>query len=916
MSRRKEKIVMFPFMAQGHIIPFLALAHQLEQTKKYTITFVNTSLNIQKLRPSIPANSSIHLLEIPFDGSGYGLPPGTENTDSIPYHLIGNLFHASLSLKPSFRKLISDLVKEQNGHPPLCIITGIFYGWCAEIAHEFGAFHAIFCGGGAFGFACYTSLWFNLPHQNKNSDEFTIPDFPEASKIHVTQLAENLRVANGSDHFSLFLQHVLPEWRNADGILMNTVEELDGVGLEYFRRKIGKPVWPIGPVLLSNRCQDQAGITPELCRNWLDTKPANSVLYISFGSQNVISAPQMMELAKALEASGKNFIWVVRPPTGFDINMEFKATEWLPEGFVERMKDSERGLLVHKWAPQVEILSHKSVSAFLSHCGWNSVLESLSQGVPLIGWPMAAEQFYNVMLLEEQIGVCVEVARGKSCEVRHEEIVKKIMLVMDETEKGKEMRKKASDIRDMVMDAVQYEKDLKGSSVKAMDEFLNAAFLRQEETISQVHQAWRFAAVAALVESTWGDAHSMGRILEEVGNGVVYYASMDILLAYPPHRDYSDRSHGHAPWAYIGVDHNLPDRYCSVRGHAPWVYTGIDHNSPDLLLLVPSKVCLLRLLDLRLHEFGAFHAIFSGCGAFGFACYYSLWLNLPHQNKNSDEFTLPDFPEASTIHITQLSENLKEADCRDLFSVFLQNVLPECTNADGILLNTVEELDKVGLEYFQRKIGKPVWPIGLVLLSNRSQDQAGITSELCRNWLDKKTVNSVLYISFGSQNVISAPQMMELAKTLEASGKNFIWVARPPIGFDINMEFKATEWLPEGFEERMKDSERGFYHGVPLIGWPMAAEQFYNVMLLEEQIGVCVEVARGKSCVVRHEGIVKKIMLVMDETEKGKEMRDVVMDAVQYEKDLKGSSVKAMDEFLDAALMIQEGTKRETDCEV
>jgi hypothetical protein len=181
-----------------------------------------------------------------------------------------------------------------------------------------------------------------------------------------------------------------------------------------------------------------------------------------------------------LEACGKNFIWVVRPPIGFDINMEFKAKEWLPEGFEERMEYSKRGLLVRKWAPQVEILSHKSVSAFLSHCGWNSVLESLSSGVPLIGWPLAAEQFYNVKLLEEHIGVCLEVARGKSCEVRHEDIVKKIMLVMDETEKGNAMRRKAREVRDMIIDAVQYENDHKGSSVKAMDEFLDAASLMRE----------------------------------------------------------------------------------------------------------------------------------------------------------------------------------------------------------------------------------------------------------------------------------------------------------------------------------------------------------------------------------------------------------------------------------------------------
>ncbi|XP_031282553.1 UDP-glycosyltransferase 92A1-like [Pistacia vera] len=183
----------------------------------------------------------------------------------------------------------------------------------------------------------------------------------------------------------------------------------------------------------------------------------------------------MMQLAMALEGCGKNFIWVVRPPLGFDINSEFRANEWLPQGFEERIKDSGCGLLVHKWAPQVEILSHKSLSTFLSHCGWNSVLESLSHGVPMIGWPVAAEQFYNVKLLEDMIGVCVEVAREKRSEVFHEDIVEKIKLVMNESEKGKEMRGKALQVKAIINNAIKDEGNSKGSSMDAMDKFLNAA---------------------------------------------------------------------------------------------------------------------------------------------------------------------------------------------------------------------------------------------------------------------------------------------------------------------------------------------------------------------------------------------------------------------------------------------------------
>ncbi|PON89238.1 UDP-glucuronosyl/UDP-glucosyltransferase [Trema orientale] len=489
-ERENRNIVLFPFMAQGHIIPFLALAHRLEQVtnKYYTITLVTTQLNIPKLRLSLPPNSSIELAGIPFPGDGYGLPPGVENTDALPYHLISNFFEASLSLEPSFRKLISDLCSHQNGRRrPFCIVADIFFGWSVDIAREFGVFHAIFSGGGGFGIACYYSVMQNLPHRRNGAvggDEFSLPDFPEASRIHVTQVSEYLRVSDGSDKHSIIVRKLLSFWFSTDAMLFNTVEELEqSTGLLYFRRIFGRDVvWAIGPVVSQvRRPVKEAGVTSEACTKWLDSKPEKSVLYVSFGSQHTIPAPQMMDLAVVLEASGKNFIWVVRPPVGFDINGEFKAEEWLPEGFEERITESKRGLVVRKWAPQVDILAHGAVSAFLSHCGWNSVLESISNGVPIIGWPFVADQFYNAKFLEEVLGVGVEVARGKSSRVGHEEMVEKIELVMNinGTEKGREIRRRAWEVRDIIKNAVKDEDDFKGSSVKAMDEFLNTAFAYQ-----------------------------------------------------------------------------------------------------------------------------------------------------------------------------------------------------------------------------------------------------------------------------------------------------------------------------------------------------------------------------------------------------------------------------------------------------
>lgn len=353
MEKKKETILLFPFMAQGHIIPFLTLAFKLEK-KGYNIIFVNTPLNIKKLKSSLPQNSSISLLEIPFNSLEHGLPPNTENTDSLSYKLSIHFTTISSSLEPSFRNLISSLIEK-----PLCVISDMFFGWSANVAHEFGIFHVIFSGAGGFGLACYYSMWLNLPHKETKNFVFTMPDFQEGGNLDVSQLNPSLLEADSNDPYTNFNWKNLPSWINSDGILFNTVEGLDKLGLTYFRRKLGIHVWAIGPIPwpTSNKQRggNETGEETEKFIKFLDEKEEKSVLYISFGSQNRISTSQMMELAKALDnASRVNFIWAVRPPLGFDINMEFRAEEWLPEGFVQRVfEDQNRGLIVPKWAPQV-----------------------------------------------------------------------------------------------------------------------------------------------------------------------------------------------------------------------------------------------------------------------------------------------------------------------------------------------------------------------------------------------------------------------------------------------------------------------------------------------------------------------------------------------------------------------------------
>lgn len=172
------------------------------------------------------------------------------------------------------------------------------------------------------------------------------------------------------------------------------------------------------------------------------------------------------------------FIWVIRPPIGFNLKGEFHP-KWLPEGFQEQVSNTKRGLIIHGWAPQLEILCHKSTGAFLSHCGWNSTMESLSQGVPMIGWPLAAEQGYNSKMLVEEMGVCVELTRGVKSEISKEDVRRVIEQVMGKQGKGKEMRDKAAHIGRLIRESVMEEGDNKGSSHKAMDHFISALLSRK-----------------------------------------------------------------------------------------------------------------------------------------------------------------------------------------------------------------------------------------------------------------------------------------------------------------------------------------------------------------------------------------------------------------------------------------------------
>uniref|UniRef100_A0A0E0CAV3 Glycosyltransferase n=1 Tax=Oryza meridionalis TaxID=40149 RepID=A0A0E0CAV3_9ORYZ len=244
---------------------------------------------------------------------------------------------------------------------------------------------------------------------------------------------------------------------DSDGILVNTFASLEpravgALGDRLFlpaaaaggggepRRRV-PPVYCVGPLVMDADDEGDENMHDE-CLAWLDEQPDRSVVFLCFGGTGAVthSPEQLREIAAGLENSGHRFMWVVRAPRGGGGEDDLDAL--LPDGFLERTRTSGRGLVVERWAPQADVLRHRSTAAFLTHCGWNSASEGITARVPMLCWPLYAEQRMNKVFMVEEVGVGVEVSgwhwqRGEL--VMAEEIEGKIRLVM-EAEEGERLR--------------------------------------------------------------------------------------------------------------------------------------------------------------------------------------------------------------------------------------------------------------------------------------------------------------------------------------------------------------------------------------------------------------------------------------------------------------------------------------------
>ncbi|KAJ0080667.1 hypothetical protein Patl1_09858 [Pistacia atlantica] len=269
-----------------------------------------------------------------------------------------------------------------------------------------------------------------------------MPDTIEFTEHQLPMTRSNL-----SDGFRSRLATFKEAEDSAQGILVNTFEELEPRSVEEYKKV--KKIWCIGPLFLTSntlaRDYNIKASNDHESLQWLDSKPPSSVVYVCFGSLLHLKTQQLMEIGLGLEASNHSFIWVIREGDHLT-----ELEKWFEEYMFEE-KVKGRGLIIRGWAPQILILSHSATGGFLKHFGWNSTLEGVSSGKPMITWPMFAEQFYNEKLLVEvlKIGVRAGVemsvtwAEKQKVEawVEKRKIKKAVEMVMDEGDEGGEEKK-------------------------------------------------------------------------------------------------------------------------------------------------------------------------------------------------------------------------------------------------------------------------------------------------------------------------------------------------------------------------------------------------------------------------------------------------------------------------------------------
>ncbi|KAG4908251.1 hypothetical protein AAZX31_20G182800 [Glycine max] len=419
-------VVMFPFLAFGHINAFVQLSNKLF-SHGVRITFLSAASNIPRIKSTLNLNPAINVIPLYF-------PNGITSTAELPPNLAANLIHALDLTQPHVKSLLLEL-------KPHYVFFDFAQNWLPKLASELGIKSVRFAS-----FSAISDSYITVPSRLADIEGRNItfedlkkppPGYPQNSNI-------SLKAFEAMDLMFLFkrfgeknftgYERVLQGFSDCSLIVFRSCKEIEESYLDYIEKQFGKLVLLTG-FLVPEPSMD---VLEEKWSKWLDSFPAKSVILCSFGSEQFLNDDQIKEVASGLELSGLPFILVLNFPSNLSAKAELERA--LPKGFLERVKN--RGVVHTGWFQQQLVLKHSSVGCHLGHGGFNSVIEALASDCELVLLPFKADQFFNAKLIAKALEAGIEVNRSEDGDFKKEDILKavKTIMVEDDKEPGKQIK--------------------------------------------------------------------------------------------------------------------------------------------------------------------------------------------------------------------------------------------------------------------------------------------------------------------------------------------------------------------------------------------------------------------------------------------------------------------------------------------
>ena len=356
------------------------------------------------------------------------------------------------------------MARADEGRPFACLLYGILIPWAAEVAQSLYIPSVLVWSQPATVFDIYYYYFNGELTENK-----ALPGLPSLSVNDLPSFLVPSKSKANSHNFilQLYQKHIKQlDSESNPKVLINSFNSLESEALRAIKKFKLMGIGPLLPsAFLDGKDPSDTSFGGDLFRGskdyiqWLNSNPQSSVIYVSFGSISVLSKQQSEEIARALLDSRRPFLWVIRG-NGEGEKKDDKLS------CIEELE--QQGMIV-PWCSQVEVLSHPSVGCFVTHCGWNSTLESLASGVPVVGFPQWADQNTNAKLVEDVWKTGIRAMANQEGIVEGCEIKKCLELVMGGGEREQGMRRNAKKWKDLARES----KREGGSSHKNLKSFVD-----------------------------------------------------------------------------------------------------------------------------------------------------------------------------------------------------------------------------------------------------------------------------------------------------------------------------------------------------------------------------------------------------------------------------------------------------------